>query len=62
MAIETRMRTDVPRDQVPRVIGAFKMSDPKPIGVEAVEQPNGLCTVTATFEVPEEVEDVQATG
>ena len=62
MAIETRVRTDVPPDQVERVIAAFNLSDPRPIRVEAVEQPNGLFTVTATFEVPEEVEDVQETG
>ncbi len=62
MAIETRVRTDVPPDQVSRVIAAFNLSDPKPVRVEAVEQPNGLFTVTATFEVAEVVEDVQGPG
>ncbi len=61
MALETRVRTDVPPDQVPRVTAAFNLSDPRPIRVESVEQPNGLFTVTATFEVAEEVEDVQGT-
>jgi len=61
MAIETRVRSDVPPDQVERVIAAFNLSDPKPITVEAVEQPDESFIVTATFEVAEVIEDIQGT-
>ena len=62
MAIKTVSQVDVPRDLVPCVVAAFKLSEPAPISVESIEQPDGSFTVTVTFAALDENDDNQGSA
>ena len=48
----TSILTDIPDDQVDVVEAIANASAPPPTKVTRTRQPNGLCTITATFSAP----------